>query len=575
MNNTRCWLRRDGRLKVHSRAFRYCLLIALLVVTAAVPGIAVGCRRDNASEDSPASFIPPAGEPRPSPVDQGQATANPREHPETDGPFRVAQIDFGYPFGPVPLGGANDYRPVFLGPEAGHVGEVLIRFTGPPAQQQTYSHLWFIQAGLACWALPKGSVDPIFEAPAHVEYYFDADGLHISGLPSRLILLRVPGETCSASGEPLGEDAWIWLSDWYFSPFHFVDTLDGFANLPKFRGDGRRVGVAVPSGGVRLRSSPKDSAATVVEVLQATNFLLEDSPDAGWLKATLFRVVDDGWRGASVSSLDDLLSKPFVERLTGYLRAEEVFEIPEPLNQGGQLAVIRSSGYTEDGSPLPATAAILPTCGSYGWPVRRMEAVEAALRGTEAIAMGLSITDATEPSYLIPAYIKGKWVSFLSWEHHLPVVAWSPEEVSEFWEIWDYYKNALSWHVSGWRVPEELAPYLPDLVHAFDRALAAHEAWVEWGISFAAENRGEPMSSWPNLDVDRFLDLLVERMDLSAQEEALLRKPIEEGVQDLEEGADPAEEAFKKMTVLLANDIIGGQWRPPYMEEAQRLMVGG
>ena len=553
------------------------LVLAAVLLTALV--VAPLLRRNNAGEPSGNSteanlpqFPPGSGSPSEPESGNDRSGAGEGAPIGRDTGFLITSVEFAYPFGPVSLEKPR-YKPVYLGPGMSPEGQILVRFSSPPAPDQPYSHLHLFQDGDVVTAYLRGTVDPLYGVPAAVKYWFDTDGLHLEDVPGgALLVLIIPSETRDVRGASLGEEEWIWFSSWNYNPFTFLDVTSGFANLPKFKGDGRRVGVVMSSDGAALRASPSPDSDVVADLPQGTNLLLEGDGANGWLEATLFRVPGKEWAGARVSALDELLESPLVQRLKGFIAAGEVSELPEPLNQGTVLAVIRSSGYHPEGELVPATAALLAS--GAGWGYRLMaDNLEAALRGTEAKAVPFSFL-ATGERYGVPAFVGGRWVRFLEPEHHLPEVMWTGEEVLEFWREWERYKSVLGQWIDGFRFPEVLAGVGKDLVRGFHRALAAQEAWVEWGISFAAANPpaggGVPEGV---LDPRVFVDLLVQKMGLSSEEEALLRDYLKgiDPVADL----DGAEGAYKAMTYTLANVIIRRQWLPLYNDAVEILLQGG
>ncbi len=488
-----------------------------------------------------------------------------------DTSFKITSVEFAYPFGPVPLEKPR-YRVVYLGPEMSSEGQILVRFSSPPAADQSYPYLRLFQSGRASSVYPRGTIDPLYGIPAAVQYWFDTDGLHLDGVPDgALLVLIIPGKTRDVRGATLGRDEWIWFSSWNYNPFTFIDVTAGFAHLPKFKGDGRRVGVVMSSGGATLRTAPSPDSSVVADLPQGTNLILEGDEPNGWFEVTVFRVTGREWARTSASTLDELLESPLVERLKGFVAARGVGELPEPLNEGTVLAVIRSSSYHPEGELVPATAALLAS--GAGWGYRLMtDNLEAALRGTEAKAVPFSFL-ATGQTYGVPSFVRDRWVGFLEPEHHLPEVIWTGEEVAEFWKQWERYKSVLGQWIDSFQFPETLADLGKDLVRGFHRALAAQEAWMEWGISFAAANPPEgggiPEGT---LDPQRFVDLLVQKMGLGPEEEALLRDHLEgiDPVADLES----AEEAYKAMTYTLSNVIIRRPWLPLYNDAVEVLLQG-
>ncbi len=506
------------------------LLVAALVLGA-------GCR------PPPRGSLPPGPVPGGTPEDGDRARD-----------LRVTAVEFSYPFGPVPLEDPT-YRVLYRGPAAGPQGEVVVRFSLPLAMEQPYTSLRYFQNGKPRSAHPEGSYDPIYEMPAQVQYRIEVDRLHIR-LPAGLLVLILPGNTASACGAVLGEDTWIWLSSQYFSPFDFVIGVGRFANLPRGHNNHRRVGVVFPAAGVHLRASPSESDGSLLQLPQGTNLRVEGSPLEGWLEVTLFEVVGDRWTQAVVESLDELL-EGFLDRVTGYLRVEEVLELPEPLNEGAILAVVLRWGHPEAG-PAPAAAAILPTGGGYGWPLDPLVDARGPLGSAEAMAMLFSFFTSGQ-KYMTPAFVKGRWAGFLSPDGHLPESSWDEAEAELFWRHWSRYRETLLRSVGRWVLPQELSAYREHLIRGYERALAAQEAWVEWGIGTLGQTT--------LLDPHRFLDLLAGRMELTAEEEASLRAIL------LAAGDDPErlEEAYDHFKRYLANEIVKGAWRSSLVEEARRL----
>ncbi|HHY35058.1 MAG TPA: hypothetical protein GX510_05425 [Firmicutes bacterium] len=556
------------------------VMIMVLVAVLATALLAVPVWRNSAEKppESPAGTHLPRPQPDPTPAEEPEAGED-GGVPEgstavcNDTGFRITSVEFAYPFGPVSLEKPR-YRIVYLGPEMSSEGQILVRFSSPPVADQSYSRLRLFQNGHVLSAYPRGATDPVYGGPAGVQYWFDTDGLHMEGVPAgALLVLIIPGETRDVQGETLGEEEWIWFSSWNYNPFDFLNVSSGFANLPKFKGDGRRVGVVMSPGGAALRASPSPDSGVVAELPQATNLLLEGDGAGGWLQATVFRVLGDEWARTSASTLDELLESPLVEPLKGFITAEEVGELPEPLNEGTVLAVIRSSSYHPEGELLPATAALLPSGGAWGY-LLMTDNLEAALRGNEAKAVPFSFPAAEGWCYGGPAHVRGRLVGSLSPERHLPEVIWTAEEVAEYWRQWNRYKSVLGQWIDSFRFPETLAALGKDLVRGFHRALAANEAWMEWGISFGAAMRREEAGIPAGvLDPHRYVDLVVEKLGLSSEEEALLRDHLK-GVDAL---ADPkgAEEAYQAMTYVLANVIIRRPWLPLYNDEVEILLQGG
>ncbi len=486
--------------------------------------------------------------------------------------FRVTEVVCSYSFGPVPLEDYT-YEVVYQGPDAGNPREVLVRFSSPPANSQPYETLRWLQGGYPVHAYPKGAFDPIFGEPARVQFYFDRAGLHLIGLPQGLLLFRIPGETRSSSGQQLGQDVWLWLDGDYYTPFGCLDdTPGGLAHLWKIRGDGRRVAVVCSAEGTGLREAPSDSSGLVLKLDVADNVVLSGDQSGGWVKATAYRAIDETWRQASISSLDQALGLSSVQPLAGYVRAADVFELPDPLNEHALACILRIE---EEGRQTPAAAVIVPTQGSYSEPVARLDDLAEALRAVEAKALVFALR-APGGKFGNPAKVRGQRASFLSVQGHLPEVTWDAEDVSAFEEIWEHYKSALFDHVDRWELPERLDVYKPELIRAFHLTAAAEEAWVKWGESYGPVELAvvERPGGGPALDAGRFLQILADTASLSAQELEMLQASL---VPDPELGTGPEakEQAYLEMIQLLSNTIMRRPWAPLYMDEAERMLQGG
>jgi len=497
--------------------------------------------------------------------------------------LKITQVEFAYPYSLSPLE-PYDYQVVYRGPELRDGRSLTVHFSAHLSSEQPFPYLVLFQNGHIVTARPPGTINPAFGTPSSVTYTVQGSELGIAGIAQGLWALRIPAELLSAAGQTLGEDVWAWFSPSYANPFTPLTGIGGAVYLPRISGDGKRVAVVVAQS-TELRSSADGTSATLLDLPQMSNLFIGSEQTGGdWLQVTYYQTTDESWAKAKVSSFDELLELPSIEAVSGYVHRDDIAEIPEPLNQGTLFQLFLSYQYSLVDTGLRCSAAsTLPNSGGYGEPLRVVSQahIDSMLASCEATAILLSRPIAGH-LYGTPCITAGgERVGFLSPQGHLPQVTWSSEEVTLFWECWEHVKTVVLGYTDTLKLPDALSEYQEDVIRAFRRHAAAQEAWMEWGLAWAA-SRAEAPGGEENvvgedaatLDPRVFTDLLADKLDLTDAERQLLWSPFAE--LDFDSATvEELESAYESMVFILDNRIIRDSWLAPFNRANEQMRQEG